>query len=116
MQSPHTGQYCEVQKIWCERAAVKGAVVRNKQGNERAGDEVTAYSAECFAWFDRFRRRRYVYYGMPTLTIPIIVSQLLELARQLSPDERRALLNRFGLSGSIRCYRSRMGGEGRSRN
>lgn len=30
---------------------------------------------------------------MASLTIPITVGQLLELARQLSPDERRALLD-----------------------
>lgn len=29
---------------------------------------------------------------MASLTIPITVAQLLDLARQLSPDERRALL------------------------
>jgi len=30
---------------------------------------------------------------MATLTIPITVSQLLELVRQLSPEERRTLLD-----------------------
>jgi len=30
---------------------------------------------------------------MATLTIPISVAQLLELARQLPPDERRALVD-----------------------
>ena len=32
---------------------------------------------------------------MATLTVPISVDQLVELARQFSPEERRALLDRL---------------------
>ena len=43
--------------------------------------------------FDRNRRQCYAFHVVASLTIPISVTQLLELARQLSPQERRALLD-----------------------
>lgn len=45
--------------------------------------------------FDRRRPRHYAFVAMASLTVPISMDQLLELARQLSPDERRTLLDRL---------------------
>jgi hypothetical protein len=45
--------------------------------------------------FDPCHRKRYAFAVMATLTVPISMDQLLDLARQLSPDERRTLLDRL---------------------
>jgi len=42
---------------------------------------------------DPRRSEPYAFPVMASLTIPVTVAQLVELARQLSPEERRALLD-----------------------